>query len=317
VVAAAHALVPTFGVLLAMRIALGVAEGPSFPGGAQTVQRVLPPEDRARGFGVLFTGSSIGAMLAPPLAAFLYGIGGWRVAFLGTAAVGLVWVPLWIGVTGRAGARARLDAPPEVVAAPRPPFLVLLRHPLMIRGLIAILAIAPAVGFASAWGAKYLVRIFHLQQGDVGGYLWLPPLGLDVGAILFGDLASRQRRADGAPPRALHVIAVAMTASFVLLPFARTPWEAMIIVAVVMAGGGAVYTLVTADLLGRMPASSVSFAGGILAGAQSLALIIVNPLIGRAVGSLGDYDAVAIFLGAWAIPGSLAWQVWRPGPYAR
>src|SRR5262245_56279101 len=66
-VSALHALVPGFGVLFALRIALGMAEGPSFPGAAQTIQRVLPPNERARGFGVLFTGSSLGGMIVPPL----------------------------------------------------------------------------------------------------------------------------------------------------------------------------------------------------------------------------------------------------------
>src|ERR1041385_4755324 len=93
VVAALHALVPTFGILFVLRIALGLAEAPSFPGGAQTMQRVLPPQERSRGFGLLFTGSSIGGMLAPLIATALYNAAGWRVAFLGTAAVGLVWIP--------------------------------------------------------------------------------------------------------------------------------------------------------------------------------------------------------------------------------
>src|SRR5262249_60466970 len=44
-VAALHAVVPGFWVLFGLRIALGIAEGPSFPGAAQTIQRILPPED--------------------------------------------------------------------------------------------------------------------------------------------------------------------------------------------------------------------------------------------------------------------------------
>src|SRR4051812_17127752 len=48
-VAALHAVVPGFGVLFALRLALGVAEAPSFPAGAQIVQRVLPAADRPRG----------------------------------------------------------------------------------------------------------------------------------------------------------------------------------------------------------------------------------------------------------------------------
>src|SRR5262249_1898877 len=67
-VAALPALVPSYGVLFALRIALGLTEAPSFPGAAQTVQRALPARKRSTGFGILFTGSSFGAMLAPPIA---------------------------------------------------------------------------------------------------------------------------------------------------------------------------------------------------------------------------------------------------------
>lgn len=315
VIAALHAVVPSFGVLFALRIALGFAEGPSFPGSAQTVQRALPPGERERGFGVLFTGSSVGGMLVPPLAAFLFGIAGWRGAFLGTALVGLIWVPLWIVITGRPAARAKLDAPREVIAAPRPRFLDLARHPLMVRALLAIVAVAPVVGFLQAWGAKYLVRAFHLGQKDVGAYLWLPPLALDVGAIAFGHFASRQRRGEGVPPRLLVGIALLMIAAFALLPLADTPWRGVAVIAIAMGGGGAIYTLVTADLLGRVPPSSIAFAGGILAGAQSLSHIVAGPLVGASVAATGSFDNVALVLGAWTVPGVLAWLVWRPGRF--
>lgn len=310
-VAALHAIVPGFGALFMLRIALGLAEGPSFPGSAQTVQRVLPPAERARGFGVLFTGSSIGIIIVPPLASWLFDLAGWRVAFLGTSAIGLLWIPLWLLVTSRRGVRERLDAPPEItLAAPRPTIAALVRDPMMLRGLTGIFAAAGVLGLLQTWGAKYLDRTFHVAQSDVGTYLWLPPLCLDAGAILFGDLASRQQRAPGAPPRLLHAIAAVMATSLALLPLATTPWEAMAIGGVAYAGGGAIYTLVTADLLSRMPQGSVSTAGGILAGSQSLAHIIINPLIGRAVDYTGTYDGVAITLGLLVIPTSLVWSTW-------
>ena len=98
-VAALHALVPGFLVLFALRIALGLAEGPGFPGAAQTIQRVLPPGDRERGFGLLFTGSSIGTMLVPPFATWIFRHAGWRAALLVTTAAGLIWLPLWYFAT--------------------------------------------------------------------------------------------------------------------------------------------------------------------------------------------------------------------------
>jgi MFS transporter, ACS family, hexuronate transporter len=310
-VAALHAIVPGFGVLLVLRIALGITEGPGFPGAAQTVQRILPPADRERGFGVLFTGSSLGAMLVPPLATLVFRHAGWRAAFLATAAAGLLWIPLWLAVTRSPAVRAQL-AVAAAPSAPRPTFRALVSHPIMARALVGVFAAAPAFSFPQTWGAKYLVKTFAVAQGDVGHYLWLPPLVLDAVAITFGDLASRQRRGEAVPPRALLGIAAALAALLGVLPMAATPWAAIAVLAMSAAGAGAMYALITSDLLARMPAGSLSFASGILAGAQSVALFIVNPLIGRAVDRLGSYDAAAVALGVWVIPGAAIWILWRP-----
>jgi ACS family hexuronate transporter-like MFS transporter len=316
-VAALHALAPTFGVLFMLRIALGLAEGPGFPGAAQTMHRVLPPADRERGFGVLFTGSSIGGMIAPLLAGFLFGLtDSWRLAFLGTALVGLVWVPIWIGITSMRRVRAELDAPPEVlpkaqIRHKRPAFFVLVLQPNMVRSLAAIFAVAPITGFAVAWGAKYLVAMFAIPQKSVGHFLWMPPVVFDVGAILFGDLASRQRRPAGQSPRLLFGIGVLLAMTLALLPFAQTPWQSMSILGIAMAGGGAIYAIVTADLLSRVPREQVSFAGGILAGAQSLAHVIISPLVGMTVDHYKSYDVAAVALGIWVIPGTTFWLLRR------
>ncbi|HET9621426.1 MAG TPA: MFS transporter [Kofleriaceae bacterium] len=315
VVAALHAVIPGFGALFVLRIALGITEGPSFPGAAQTIQRILPARERERGFGVLFTGSSIGAMIAPPLASGVFRLtDSWRTAFLVTTAAGLIWIPAWLFVTRSRAVRAQLDVAPDDAAAqePRPSLVRLVRHPIMIRALCGVFAAAPVFGFAQTWGAKYLVLTFKLGQGEVGRYLWLPPLMFDLGAVVFGDLASRQRRLEGTPPRLLYAIGIALAAALALLSRADTPWQAMWIMGTAMAGGGVMYTLTTADMLARMPPGSVSFAGGVLAGAQSLALIIANPVIGRVIDHLHSYDAIGFGLAGWAMPGALIWLAWTP-----
>jgi len=310
-IAALHALVPNFAVLFALRIALGLAEGPGFPGAAQTVQRALPPAEQSRGFGLLFTGSSIGGMLVPPIAARLYSVAGWRVTFLGTAIVGLLWVPLWIWLARRRDVTETLELKPEVTTV-RPRFGELLREPVIIRGLIAVFAVAAVNGFAAAWGAKYLVWTHAISQKHVGDYLWLPPLALDAGAIIFGDLGSRLRRSDGSPPGSLYFAALILVSAIAFVPWAMTPWKATALLSLALAGGGAMYTLSTSDMLAKLAPGIVSFAGGTLAGAQSLALIIANPIIGYVVDHRDNYDAVTIALALCAIPGSLIWMVWRP-----
>lgn len=318
-VAALHALVPSFAVLFALRIALGLAEAPSFPGAAQTVHRALPPNERARGLGILFTGSSFGAMVAPKLATYFNEVWGWRGAFIGSALVGLVWVPLWLAFAWTEPGRSALDAR----EAPRGPAFRardLLGSKGVWRAVALILACAPLLGFHFNWTSKLLDRQFHATQAQIGNLLVLPPLLFDGGAILFGSLATRamkRRPDDDRPPTALVIAAtiVAMTGAF--LPLCPGPWSMMVLVGVSMAGGGGLYSLVTADLLRRVPPAAISTAGGVLAAAQSLALIIANPVIGRSVENAGSYTPILIALALLHVPGALVWLLVRPPPVYR
>ncbi|MGD0529617.1 MAG: MFS transporter, partial [Polyangiaceae bacterium] len=116
-VAALHAIAPGFAVLLGLRLALGVAESPSFPAGVQIVGRALPPDAQARGTSTLFVGMSLGAMLAPPLAIAVATRWSWRWAFVGTAALAAAWLPLWWLSTRRPAVRDALDARPAAAPA--------------------------------------------------------------------------------------------------------------------------------------------------------------------------------------------------------
>lgn len=326
IVAAAHALVPSYAALFAMRIALGLAESPSFPGAAQTVHRALPPDERARGLGVLFSGSSLGAMLAPPFATFLAHRLGYQFAFVGVALVGLAWVPLWLKVTSTARARLVLDTPPkpevEVVARgyrdtakveKQPSALALVVNPAIVRATLVIFASAPVLALLFIWSSKFLVRDMGLTQLQTGRYLWLPPILFDVGAILFGHLASERRtRGDKTPPNLLVGVASVLSAASALIPFGGGAMGAIGWACVAMVGGGGLYALTTADLLPRVPASLISTAGGICAAAQSIAQIIINPIIGYSVKQTGHYTVIFVVLGLWSIPGCVGWILWRP-----
>jgi MFS transporter, ACS family, hexuronate transporter len=323
-VAALHALVPGFGVLFALRIALGLAESPSFPGAAQTITRALPPAEQGRGFGLLFTGSSFGAMIAPPLATWLERHWNWRVAFLGTALAGLCWVPVWWALAFRGEGRRALDG--EAGTNTRTTTststskegggrMGVFLHPAVLRALLAVIATAPVISFALNWGAKYLVRDHHFVQADVGRYLWLPPLLFDVGSLGFGFVASRQLRLGAkGPPRALLATAGLLTMAVALVPYGGRPWPCVVLLGVAMCGGGGVFAVLTSDMMLRVPRSVVSTAGGLTAAAQSLAYIASSPLVGRGVARWQRYDEVMLALGLWVIPGVIAWLVWRPPP---
>jgi ACS family hexuronate transporter-like MFS transporter len=312
IVAGLHGLAGGFGALFALRIALGVSESPGFPGAAQAVQRTLPAEDRARGFGVLFTGSSIAFLIVPPLASWMYSAIGWRETLLVTSSVGAAWLAMWLAITRRADVRARLDTRQDVevdevasaAAVPRGPLAV--RDPRVARGVVAIFAAAPVVGFAYSWSAKLLVHDFAVSQGQVGKYMVVPALCYDAASIAFGDLVTRLKR-----PRLLFAVATIMAACFALLPLATTPWTATAVLATATGGAGGQYTLATSDLLSRIPPNVVSYVGGILAAAQSLAHIVMGPLLGYSVDATGAYTDAAVVIGLWVVPGSTVWLLWR------
>lgn len=314
-VAAAHALVPGLTVLFLLRVLLGAAEAPSFPGAAQTVTRALPPEQRSAGYGVLFTGSSIGAALSAVIAPTLAAWWGWRIALVGTAVVGLGWLPLWWAATRGPEARAALEVRTPPAGDPPPGWRELLGDRAVWRAVAAVVASAPVVGLVLQFGAKILVAQHGITQTDVRTYLWLPPLAFDAGAILFGFLATRTRTVGGPdargirhpPPRALFLAASSLALAIGAIFVSTSPWQTTAACAVALAGGGGMYALATADMLSRVSPHSVAAAGGITAAAQSLALIVAFPLVGRAAQSQGTYGPIAVALALWLIPGVLVW----------
>lgn len=328
IVAALHALVPTYGVLFALRIALGVAESPSFPGAAQIVHRALPPESQARGFGILFTGSSFGAMAAPPLAIYLNERWDFRVAFLGTALAGLIWIPIWLAVAWRPAARRALDAhqtrndndsssKPADSKSRRPTPIEVLANPAVLRAVAVVIACAPILSFGLNWGSKFLTATYNVKLADIRVYLIIPPLLFDLGAVAFGHFASRRMRLpgfDGSPPRLLLALAALFAASGLVIPFAGDLFASTLVFGLALAGGGGLFALMTADMLGRINPVAVASASGITAAAQSLAYIVANPLIGWSVDRTHSYTPILIALGLWVIPGSALWLLWRPPP---
>lgn len=80
----------------ACRFALGLAEPGSFPAAVKAIGEWFPARQRALGVGIFNVGSSLGAALASPLAAWLGMQYGWRAAFVFTGVMGIVWLVAWL-----------------------------------------------------------------------------------------------------------------------------------------------------------------------------------------------------------------------------
>jgi ACS family hexuronate transporter-like MFS transporter len=315
-VSAAHALVPSFAALVMLRIVLGTAEAPSFPAAAQSVRRALPPGDRSAAFGLLFTGSSLGAAVAAPLAIWLDVHFGWRTAFLVASILGLAWLPLWLLATRAPGVRAVLarpdvSVPARAVARPRVSPAALFGAPAVLRALLLVVGSAAALMFIFVWMPQYLELGRGIPKSDVAKYVWLPPVMADIGMVGFGVLASRfdRRSTTQRSHVTLVLLAAAMESAMVLVPQVHETWPAMVVLGVSAAGGGGLYTMLTADMMARIDPKRVSMAGGLTAAAQSLVYVVMNPIVGRWIDRSHSFDGPLVLLGAVAFPAAVLWSL--------
>lgn len=313
-VAASHGIAAGFSSLLILRIMLGLTESPSAPSAAQVIHRGMLPSERPAGFGLLFTGSSLGAALAPPIAVAIARDWDWRAAFAASALAGVAWVPLWWAITSRRSIKETL-APPGVAdpARPRPGWRAVL-DPHVGRAALAEVATAPLMVFLLQWGAKFLVAEHSVDKADVGNYLWAPPIGRDVGSIFFGFAAAAWARRSGKveSPRPLFAVAVVLCFAIVLQPLAETAEQAILIAVVSMMGAGGVTALMISEVMSRVAGNVVSLVGGVVTTVQQLGFIIGNIAIAEIVTRTQSYDNVTLALAAWLVPGCVLWLMWRP-----
>ena len=75
---------------------LGLAESCNFPAAIKSVSEWFDEKDRAFATGVFNSGTNISAVIGPPILVYLSGAYGWRICFLMTATLGIVWVAAWL-----------------------------------------------------------------------------------------------------------------------------------------------------------------------------------------------------------------------------
>jgi ACS family hexuronate transporter-like MFS transporter len=77
------------------RALLGLTEASAIPSGIKAVGQWFPLKERSIAVGWFNAGTSLGAMLAPPLVIFVQQQYSWRAAFYVTGALGFVFAALW------------------------------------------------------------------------------------------------------------------------------------------------------------------------------------------------------------------------------
>jgi ACS family hexuronate transporter-like MFS transporter len=194
----------SFGLFRAL---LGVGEAGNWPGATKAIAEWFPVRERALGQGIFGAGASVGAIIAPPLVAFLYAWAGWKSTFILIGVLGFLWIAPWLIVY-----RAGPDAHPWISREERdhillgqrasataqadyvPTWAQLLRHRQSWGVIMARFFIDPIWWLFVGWLPLYLNEKFHFDVKQIGIFAWVPYVGAGIGALLGGWLCGRLLR---------------------------------------------------------------------------------------------------------------------------
>src|SRR4051812_22891526 len=90
-----HSIAASVGALMLFRFILGVGEAGNWPGAAKAVAEWFPVRERAFAMAIFNSGSTIGAVIAPPVIAWVALTYGWRQAFFIGAGLSALLMIAW------------------------------------------------------------------------------------------------------------------------------------------------------------------------------------------------------------------------------
>lgn len=170
----------SFGVF---RFLLGVGEAGNWPAGAKVAAEWFAPKERALASGIFNCGSSIGAVLAPPLIAWIILQSGWRTGFVVVGGSGLIWLIIWLSIYYTPAYR-------RTEAVRRPISVWNLLHTRWIRLFTASKIFSdPAWYFYIFWFPQYLKSSRGFDIASIGKFAWIPFFTAGAGNLLGGGCA--------------------------------------------------------------------------------------------------------------------------------
>ncbi len=207
-----------------LRGALAIGEGGGWPAFAKAIATWVPPHARTLAIGICNSGSSMGAMIAPPLVAFVTIRWGWRAAFIVTGFLGFIWVAAFqlfrylhpeMEVAERAAK----------VAGDQLRWVDLMKYRQTWAPFVCRFLADPLWYFYVFWIPEFLTRERGLNLAAIGAVAWIPFLVADLSNFAGGYLSLRLQRSGWSANRTrktMMVIATVMSPIGILAVFAHS-----------------------------------------------------------------------------------------------
>lgn len=292
------------------RFLLGFGEAGNWPAGVKVVAEWFPERERALASGLFNSGSTIGAILAPPVIAIIVLRFGWRAAFLLIGALGFVWLIAWLLIYRTPHQAAPTSRSP-------PPVWQLLRMRFVWSFTVSKIFLDPAWYFYVFWFPEYLKQVHKFNLAAIGKYAWIPFFVAALGNVLGGFLSSMllRRSVPTAKARKLSVTLCALLMLFSIpAVLSASPWVATGCVAIAMCGyTGANVTMLafTADAFSQESVASVWGLASMGAGFGGMLFTLIAGWV------IQHFSYTPVFIGFGLIPlvcSTILWTLTGPLP---
>jgi ACS family hexuronate transporter-like MFS transporter len=197
---------------------------------------------------------------------------GWRIAFLVTPVLALIWLILWLGTVKTPAftnpARAQKLVFPNV-------------RELRFWSLVASYALgALPVGAVVYLAPLYLSRAFGMTAATLGHVLWIPPAGLEAGFFFWGWIADRFAPGNPRPAWLFGVMSAFALPGAAITSFHSAPAAIALLASTLFASAGFVVVALRTGAL-AYKREQRSMAAGIASSSFSAAVALAMPLCGR------------------------------------
>jgi ACS family hexuronate transporter-like MFS transporter len=275
---------------------LGVGEAGNWPAGVKVVAEWFPDRERALAAGFFNSGSAIGAIVGPPIVAFILLKLGWQYAFVCMGLTGFVWLAFWWPAY-----HPPASGVAQVVARPLP-FRQLLRTRFVCFFLLSKMLIDPVWFFYVFWFPEYLKRARNFDMQAIGKYAWIPFAAAWAGNFLGGMgsafLLGRGFSVTVARKAAVTFFALLMTLAIPAV-LVSNPWLSIAFVSLAMLG----YTGCLANMLAMpadvFPKHSVASVYGLASMGAGLGGMLFTLITGWVV---DHYSYTPVFFGFGVLP---------------
>jgi ACS family hexuronate transporter-like MFS transporter len=305
---ALHGVVTGVNQLAVARFALGLGEGGGFPGSAKAVSEWFPAKERSFAFGLFNTGSSAGAVIAPPLIASIVLMWNWRLVFFITGAAGFVWVAFWLWLYRAPGVHPRITSEESAYlrssviphsASSGLKWTALLRFPEVWTLCSAKFLGDSAWYFFIFWLPKYLADVRHLNIRQIGYYAWIPFLFAGLGSFLGGWFSSYLIKRGWSINRSRKLslgISVTLLPTSLLISVSPIP-VAIVFFSAAMFGHQFWSTIMQTLPADLFPSANVGAVSGLVGAAGSFGGMLFNLLAGWLVTTFQSYSPVFLIAG--------------------